>query len=122
MIDAAAAGVVHIAVALISGGEAPAAIPILVPLLRLLPVAVAHPAAVHQDSVSGEAALGALPVIEVPELLLGDGLDGVDDPLILVLLVPALKLAEQFRIQVLHIWNLLLLTLSGAGCQARLAR
>ena len=31
-------------------------------------------------------------------------------------------LAEQFRIQVLHIWNLLLLTLSGAGCQARLAR
>lgn len=58
----------------------------------------------------------------IAPLRLGDGLDGVDDPLILVLLVPALKLAEQFRIQVLHIWNLLLLTLSGAGCQARLAR
>ena len=53
--------VVHVLVALITGGKAPAAVPAAV---RLLPVAVAHLAALYCDAVGGDAAIGTLPVRE----------------------------------------------------------
>ena len=54
-------GVVHVLLALITGGEAPAAVPVAV---RLLPVAVANLAALYRDAVGGNAAIGTLPVRE----------------------------------------------------------
>ncbi len=54
-------GVVHVMVALVPGGEAPATVPVAV---RLLPVAVADLAALHRDAVGGDTATGFLPVGE----------------------------------------------------------
>ena len=54
-------GGVHVRLALVTGGKAPAAVPAAV---RLLPVAVAHLAALYRDAVGGDAAIGALPVRE----------------------------------------------------------
>ena len=53
--------VVHVLVALITSGKAPAAVPVTV---RFLPVAVADLAALHRDAVGGDAAGGVLPVGE----------------------------------------------------------
>ena len=54
-------GVVHVIIALVTGGEAPAAVPVAI---RLLPVAVANLAALHRDAVGGDAAIGPSPVGE----------------------------------------------------------
>ena len=54
-------GVIRVSVALVTGGEAPAAVPVAV---RLLPVAVANLAALHRDAVGGDAATGFRPVGE----------------------------------------------------------
>ena len=59
LVDPGVVRVVHVLVALITGGKAPAAVPAAV---RLLPVAVAHLAALHCDAVGGDTAIGALPV------------------------------------------------------------
>ena len=48
LVDPGIVGVVHVRLALVTGGEAPAAIPAAV---RLLPVAVANLAALHRDTV-----------------------------------------------------------------------
>ena len=61
LVDPGVVRVVHVLVALITGGKAPAAVPAAV---RLLPVAVAHHAALHCDAVGGDTAIGALPVGE----------------------------------------------------------
>ena len=61
LVDPGVVRVVHVLVALITGGKAPAAVPAAV---RLLPVAVAHLAALYCDAVGGDAAIGALPVRE----------------------------------------------------------
>ena len=52
-------GVIHVLLALITSGEAPAAVPAAV---RLLPIAVANLAALHRDTVGGDAAIGTFPV------------------------------------------------------------
>ena len=54
-------GVVHVRLALVTSGEAPAAVPAAV---RFLPVAVAYLAALHRDTVGGDTAIGTLPVGE----------------------------------------------------------
>ena len=59
LVDPGVVRVVHVLVALITGGKAPAAVPAAV---RLLPVAVAHFAALYCDAVGGDTAIGALPV------------------------------------------------------------
>ena len=61
LVDPGVVRVVHVLVALITGGKAPAAVPAAV---RLLPVAVANLAALYCDAVGGDAAIGALPVRE----------------------------------------------------------
>ena len=61
LVDPGVVRVVHVLVALITGGKAPAAVPAAV---RLLPVAVAHLAALYCDAVGGDAAIGTLPVRE----------------------------------------------------------
>ena len=60
-VDPGVVRVVHVLVALITGGKAPAAVPAAV---RLLPVAVAHLAALYCDTVGGDTAIGTLPVRE----------------------------------------------------------
>ena len=52
-------GIIHVRLALVTSGKAPAAVPAAV---RLLPVAVAHLAALYCDAVGGDTAIGALPV------------------------------------------------------------
>ena len=59
LVDPSIVGVVHVRLALVTGGEAPAAVPAAV---RLLPVAVANLVALHRDAVGGDTAIGALPV------------------------------------------------------------
>ena len=59
LVDPGVVRVVHVLVALITGGKAPAAVPAAV---RLLPVAVAHLAALYCDAVGGDTAISALPV------------------------------------------------------------
>ena len=54
-------GVVHVRLALVTGGKAPAAVPAAV---RILPVAVANLVALHRNAVGGDTAIGALPVRE----------------------------------------------------------
>ena len=54
-------GVVHVLIALVTGSEAPAAVPVAI---RLFPVAVADLAALHRDTVGGNAAIDTLPVRE----------------------------------------------------------
>ena len=61
LVDPGIVGIVHVRLALITGGKAPAAVPAAV---RLLPVAVAHLAALYCDAVGGDAAIGTLPVRE----------------------------------------------------------
>ena len=61
LVDPSIVGVVHVRLALVTGGEAPAAVPAAV---RLLPVAVANLTALHRDTVGGNAAIGTLPVRE----------------------------------------------------------
>ena len=61
LVDPGIVGVVHILLTLITGGEAPATVPAAV---RLLPVAVAHLAALYCDAVGGNAAIDTLPVRE----------------------------------------------------------
>ena len=61
LVDPGVVRVVHVLVALITGGKAPAAVPAAV---RLLPVAVAHLAALYCDAAGGDAAIGTLPVRE----------------------------------------------------------
>ena len=61
LVDPGIVGVVHVLLALITGGEAPAAVPVAV---RLLPVTVANLVALHRDTVGGNAAIGTLPVRE----------------------------------------------------------
>ena len=60
-VDPGVVRVVHVLVALITSGKAPAAVPVTV---RLLPVAVADLAALHRDAVGGDTAGGVLPVGE----------------------------------------------------------
>ena len=60
-VDPSIVWVVHVLVTLITGGEAPAAVPAAV---RFLPVAVAYLAALHRDTVGGDTAIGTLPVGE----------------------------------------------------------
>ena len=59
LVDPGIVGVVHVRLALVTSGEAPAAVPAAV---RLLPVAVANLVALHRDAVGGDTAIGALPV------------------------------------------------------------
>ncbi|CUQ85226.1 Uncharacterised protein [[Eubacterium] siraeum] len=59
LINSSIVGVVHVLITLVTGSEAPAAVPVAV---RLLPVAVAHLATLHRDTVGGDAAIGTLPV------------------------------------------------------------
>ena len=54
-------GVVHVRLALVTGGKAPAAVPAAV---RILPVAVANLVALHRNAVGGDTAIGTLPVRE----------------------------------------------------------
>ena len=61
LVDPGIVGIVHVLLALITGGETPAAVPVAV---RLLPVAVANLAALHRDTVGGNAAIGTPPVRE----------------------------------------------------------
>ena len=60
-VDASVVRVVHVLVALIPGGEAPAAVPVVV---GLFPVAVANLAALRRDAVGGDAAIGLISVGE----------------------------------------------------------
>ena len=59
LVDPGIVGIVHVRLALVTGGEAPAAVPAAV---RLLPVAVANLVALHRDAVGGDTAIGTLPV------------------------------------------------------------
>ena len=61
LVNPGVVGVVHVRLALVTSGEAPATVPAAV---RLLPVAVAHLVALHRDTVGGNAAIGTLPVRE----------------------------------------------------------
>src|SRR5699024_2214182 len=62
VVGAAAAGVRKVLLVLVPGEEPPAAVGEA--LVRLLPVAVAHPAALHHHPVGGDAAPGALPFLQ----------------------------------------------------------
>ena len=59
LVDPGIVGVVHVRLALVTSGEAPAAVPAAV---RLLPIAIANLAALHRDTVGGDAAIGTFPV------------------------------------------------------------
>ena len=61
LVNPGVVGVVHVRLALVTSGEAPATVPAAV---RLLPVAVANLAALHCDAVGGDTAIGTLPVGE----------------------------------------------------------
>ena len=61
LVDPGIVGIVHVRLALITSSEAPAAVPAAV---RLLPVAVANLAALHRDTVGGNAAIRSLPAGE----------------------------------------------------------
>ena len=61
LVDPGIVGVVHVLLTLITGGEAPATVPVAI---RLFPVAVADLAALHRDTVGGNAAIDTLPVRE----------------------------------------------------------
>ena len=60
-VDPRVVGVIHVLVTLVSGGEAPAAVPVSI---RLLPIAESDIAAFHRDAVGGNAAVGSIPVRE----------------------------------------------------------
>ena len=61
LVDPGIVGIVHVRLALVTGSEAPAAVPAAV---RFLPVAVADLVALHRDTVGGDTAIGTLPVRE----------------------------------------------------------
>ena len=61
LVNPGVVGVVHVRLALVTSGEAPATVPAAV---RLLPAAVANLAALHCDAVGGDTAIGTLPVGE----------------------------------------------------------